>query len=98
MGVSKNRGTPQIIHLIGFSIINDPFWGHPYFWKHPYIYTHTHMSIPQKSALPPQIKNPIKSSHVGASVSNDVVAIQVEDLATPERDDMKDLLTGAGFI
>ena len=29
----------QIIHgLIGFSIINHPFWGkHPYFWKHPFI-------------------------------------------------------------
>ncbi len=23
--------------LIGFSIINHPFWGYPYFWKHPYF-------------------------------------------------------------
>ena len=36
MGVSKNRGTPKSSILIGFSIINHPFWGfYPYFWKHP---------------------------------------------------------------
>ena len=34
--VSKNRGTPKPSILIGFSIINHPFWGFsPYFWKHP---------------------------------------------------------------
>ena len=27
MGVSKNRGTPPSSILIGFSIINHPFWG-----------------------------------------------------------------------
>ena len=27
MGVSKNKGTPKSSILIGFSIINDPFWG-----------------------------------------------------------------------
>ena len=27
MGVSKNRGTPKSSILIGFSIINYPFWG-----------------------------------------------------------------------
>ena len=27
MGVSKNRGTPKSSFLIGFSIINHPFWG-----------------------------------------------------------------------
>ena len=26
MGVSKNRGTPKSSILIGFSIINHPFW------------------------------------------------------------------------
>ena len=37
MGVSKNNGTPKSSIVIGFSIINNPFWGvyHPYFWKHP---------------------------------------------------------------
>ena len=29
MGVSKNRGTPKSWILIGFSIINYPFWGTP---------------------------------------------------------------------
>ena len=38
MGVSKNRGTPNSPILIGFAIINHPFWGTTFFWKHPYIY------------------------------------------------------------
>ena len=29
MDVSKNRGTPKSSILIGFSIINHPFWGFP---------------------------------------------------------------------
>ena len=37
LGVSKNRGTRKSSILIGFSIINHPFWGYPYFWKHPFI-------------------------------------------------------------
>ncbi len=40
MGVSKNRGTPKSSILIGFSIINNPFWGYHYFWKHPYFNLH----------------------------------------------------------
>ena len=33
MGVSKNDGTPKSSILIGFFIINHPFWGaSPYFW------------------------------------------------------------------
>ena len=36
MGVSKNNGTPKSSILIGFSIINHPFWWFsPYFWKYP---------------------------------------------------------------
>ena len=31
MDVSKNRGTPKSSTLIGFSIINHPFWGTPIF-------------------------------------------------------------------
>ena len=38
VGVSKSSGTPKSSILIGFSLINHPFWGaHPYFWKHPCI-------------------------------------------------------------
>ena len=36
MDVSENSGTPKSSILIGFSIINHPFWGTPLFWKHPY--------------------------------------------------------------
>ena len=31
LGVSKNSGTPKSFILIGFSIINHPFWGTPIF-------------------------------------------------------------------
>ena len=31
VGVSKNRDTPKSSILIGFSIINHPFWGTPIF-------------------------------------------------------------------
>ena len=31
LGVSKNNGTPKSSILIGFSIINNPFWGTPIF-------------------------------------------------------------------
>ena len=39
IGVSKNSGTPKSSSLIGFSIINHPFWGTPIFGNtHIYIY------------------------------------------------------------
>ena len=31
MGVSKNNGIPKSSNLIGFSILNHPFWGTPIF-------------------------------------------------------------------
>ena len=37
MDVSKNSGTPKSSILIGFSIINHPFWGTPIFGN-TYIY------------------------------------------------------------
>ena len=41
MGVSKNRGTPKSSILIGFSIINHPFWGIPIFGNTHIIYIYT---------------------------------------------------------
>ena len=41
VGVSENSGTPKSSILIGFSIINHPFWsilGYLYFWKHPCLW------------------------------------------------------------
>ena len=35
MGVSKNRGTSKSSILVGFSIINHPFWGFPPFLETP---------------------------------------------------------------
>ena len=39
LGVSKNRGTPKSSILVGFSIINHPFWGTTIFGN-----THLHVS------------------------------------------------------
>ena len=39
MGVSENSGTPKSSILIGFSIINHPFWGTP-------IFGNTHIDSP----------------------------------------------------
>ena len=48
MGVSKNRGTPKSSILIGFSIINDPFWGTTIFGNtHIYIYMFTFFDFMQ---------------------------------------------------
>ena len=37
----KNRGTPKSSILIGFSIINHPFWGIPFFGNTHVDYTHS---------------------------------------------------------
>ena len=45
--VSKNSGTPNSSILIGFSIINHPFWGTTIFGNtHIYIYTYTSRNKP----------------------------------------------------
>ena len=44
MDVSKNRGTPKSSILIGFSIINHPFWGTP-------IFGNTYMKIYPSQSL-----------------------------------------------
>ena len=41
MGVSKNGGTPKSSILIGFSIINHPFWGTPIFGNTQMPFTHS---------------------------------------------------------
>ena len=47
MGVSTNNGTPKSSILIGFSIINHPFWDTPIFGNiHIYVYTHVVQSSP----------------------------------------------------
>ena len=40
MGVSKNSGTPKSSILIGFSIINHPFWGVSLFLEIPVSHFH----------------------------------------------------------
>ncbi len=56
MGVSKNNGTPKSSILIGFSIINHPFWGvyHPYFWFNIHIATY---QFPGLSSQPELVKH-----------------------------------------
>ena len=48
MDVSENRGTPKSSILIGFSIINHPFWGTPIFGN-----THMHLFKRKKTPFPP---------------------------------------------
>ena len=43
LGVSKNRGTPKSSILIGFSIINHPFWGTPDFGNTHLVVGTTHV-------------------------------------------------------
>ena len=45
MAVSENRGTPKSSMLIGFSIINHPFWGTT-------IFGNTHILFQLESAKP----------------------------------------------
>ena len=42
MGVSKNNGTPKSSILIGFYIVNHPFWGTP-------IFGNTHITTPNNA-------------------------------------------------
>ena len=51
----KKKGTPKSSILIGFSLINHPFWGTPNFWKHPYLFIQTtaaHQSTVSSLQLP----------------------------------------------
>ena len=45
MGVSENSGTPKSSILIGFSIINHPFWGTPIFETPIYVIRDFDLSI-----------------------------------------------------
>ena len=56
MGVSKNRGTPKSSILIGFSIINHPFWGTPTFGN-------THMDSVLKQIQKPHFKEKAPKRH-----------------------------------
>ena len=55
MGVSKYRGAPKSSILIGFSIINHPFWGTP-------IFGNTHIYILRVARLEPSCKPPLNTS------------------------------------
>ena len=48
MGVSKNNGIPKSSILIGFSIINHPFWGTPIFGN-----THIPLFTPLRGRVRP---------------------------------------------
>ena len=53
LGVSKNSGTPKSSILIGFSIINHPFWGTPIFGNTLMIHcNHLQQSLNANSGTP----------------------------------------------
>ena len=55
MSVSENRGTPKSSILIGFSIINHPFWGTPIFGNTHMIYYHTWLKTRRLKVHPMKI-------------------------------------------
>ena len=79
-GVSKNSGTPKSSILIGFSIINHPFWGIPIFGNiHPrktistHVFFRMHLDLLQRKVF--QVKRMIEATvciqpnHCTASLS-----------------------------
>ena len=63
MGVSKNRGTPKSSILIGFSIINHPFWGIP-------IFGNTHMGVWQSRRCIDQIRQFLSAAFAWSCLSS----------------------------
>ena len=52
MGVSENSGTPKLSILIGFSIINHPFWGTPIFGNtHIMFFSFFYLCFPSNICL-----------------------------------------------
>ena len=92
MGVSKNRGTPKSSILIGFSIVNHPFWGTPIFGN-----THIYIQyiIPYITPKTAPFQKPLKTStnreptpviylhSMGTSRSQPVV-VDIQFSTTPE--------------
>jgi len=65
MDVSENSGTPKSSVLIGFSIINHPFWGSP-------IFGNTHMGYlsPVARFWPPKIPPQFRPSSASQEALN----------------------------
>ena len=60
MGVSKNNGTPKSSILIGFSIINHPFWGTPIFGNTHILFTvNTHLYV--RKCSHPSLVDPLET-------------------------------------
>ena len=57
MGVSKNMGTPKSSILMGFSIINHPFWGTPIFGNTHILFS-SNLPITRASDLIPRLVHP----------------------------------------
>ena len=81
MGVSKNRSTPKLSILIGFSIINHPFWGTPIFGNiHIFIYRERKREREREresetSLSPSKFLPPSMASCVLSKTSLDFVAV-----------------------
>ena len=80
MDVSENSGSPKSSILIGFSIINHPFWGTQNFWKHPYVHL---KRIPSIGRLRSITDVPPSASQVDCSVH----ALGARQNTTPDEAD-----------
>ena len=67
MGVSENSGTSKSSILIGFSIINHPFWGTP-------IFGNVHIKPPKP--VHPTIKTQADLNVVRSAVQHDGAALE----------------------
>ena len=74
IGVSENSGTPKSSILIGFSIINHPFWGTTIFGNiHIYIYIFIHPTPPSSCfPLPPRLVDVQAKQSAHAALEADV--------------------------
>ena len=66
MDVSKNNGTPKSSILIGFSIINHPFWGTPIFGNTHMLFT----PLPTSNKKPRRLSAPCHIFHPSNATSS----------------------------
>ena len=81
MGVSKNIGTPKSSMLIGFSIINHPFWGTTIFGN-----THMFCEDQTKVRAPAYLQVRQLDLQVFQQLQSDLTTIRTSDQVNPLRD------------
>ena len=71
MDVSENRGTPKSSNLVGFSIINHPFWGTLIFGNTQVVFPYVSIWL-GRFGVPPQATDSLSTT------TNNVEALEVK--------------------